>query len=333
MADAERADADGRAPPPIPRAAIIVPAWNAGGTIEATLRSALAQSEARVEVIVVDDGSTDDTLEIVRAVAKRDARLRVVEQASSGPSIARNRGTKEARADYLCFLDADDLIDIDKIATQCNVLDASRTASVVYSRTVEFRGELDGQASESATAATRDVPTRTSGADMVAALLRGEYLIGFGPGAALVRRAEFEAVGGFRDLEPLVEDVDLWTRMAFAGCQFVHDPESVMYRRMRPGTRSTHVLDFNRGWCATLTWLTRRIDGVPTTCRAALLRNTRYRHVLVASLYAQAKDATGTRRYAARSLRFARSPGEILESLRHLIAPTSAARHAQSVAD
>jgi glycosyltransferase involved in cell wall biosynthesis len=88
------------------RFSIITCCYNAALYIREAIESALAQTHAALELIVVDDGSTDDTLEIVRSI--RDPRLRVLEGAHGGVSRARNLGLEHATGDFVCFLDADD---------------------------------------------------------------------------------------------------------------------------------------------------------------------------------------------------------------------------------
>lgn len=100
----------------IPLVSIIIPAYNTGALLEPTIRSALDQTWPRTEVIVVDDGSTDGTLEIARSF--EGSRLRVIAQHNRGSCAARNTGVREARGDYLQFLDHDDLLAFDKIARQ-----------------------------------------------------------------------------------------------------------------------------------------------------------------------------------------------------------------------
>lgn len=87
---------------------VIIPAYNAGAWIEEAVRSVLAQTHARVEVIVVNDGSTDRTLTEVLKID--DPRLRVVDQANAGVSAARNMGLAVATGDLICFMDGDDFM-------------------------------------------------------------------------------------------------------------------------------------------------------------------------------------------------------------------------------
>ncbi len=93
---------------------VIVPAYNAGPWIEEAVRSVLAQTHRELELIVVNDGSTDDTL--ARVLAIGDARLRVVDQANAGVSAARNMGLAVAQGEFICFMDGDDAMLPENIA-------------------------------------------------------------------------------------------------------------------------------------------------------------------------------------------------------------------------
>lgn len=90
----------------IPDISVIIPLYNKGKYIVRALDSVFAQTYQDFEVIVVDDGSTDNGLEIVQQY--RDSRLRLIRQANAGPGAARNRGLKASKAPFVAFLDADD---------------------------------------------------------------------------------------------------------------------------------------------------------------------------------------------------------------------------------
>jgi len=112
---------------------VIVPAYNASRTIERTLRSASAQSHRLIEIIVVDDGSTDRTAEIVTALAYEDKRILLLRQPNGGVAVARNLAISRARGNYIAPLDADDLWHPDKIALQLQALqDASASTGFAY---------------------------------------------------------------------------------------------------------------------------------------------------------------------------------------------------------
>ncbi|MDE2149418.1 MAG: glycosyltransferase family 2 protein [Gammaproteobacteria bacterium] len=98
---------------------VVIPAYNAGNTIAETLCSVLAQTHRPLDIVVVDDGSRDDTREVLRSFG--DA-IRVIHQANSGIGVARNRGLAEARAPFIALLDADDLCLPERIAVQLKYL-------------------------------------------------------------------------------------------------------------------------------------------------------------------------------------------------------------------
>ena len=92
-----------------PAISVIIPVYNEADVVVETLESLTAQTFGDFEVICVDDGSTDDSADLVRRVAERDGRIRLVTQANGGAASARNAGLDLARGTYVCFLDADDL--------------------------------------------------------------------------------------------------------------------------------------------------------------------------------------------------------------------------------
>jgi hypothetical protein len=101
---------------------VVVPAYNAEKTVGETLESALAQTYENIEVIVVDDGSTDDTGGIVKEVASTDKRVRIIEQANAGVAAARNTAILQSSGDFIAPLDADDLWHPSSIEKRMNVL-------------------------------------------------------------------------------------------------------------------------------------------------------------------------------------------------------------------
>src|SRR2546421_60897 len=94
----------------LPRVSVIVPAYNAQETLARTLDALIAQTYPNWEAVVVDDGSTDRTSALAQEYAERDERIRPVVGLKAGVSVARNSGVSRARAEWLLFLDADDLI-------------------------------------------------------------------------------------------------------------------------------------------------------------------------------------------------------------------------------
>lgn len=100
-----------------PAVSVIVPAYNAASTIERCLDSLTAQTLSAIEVIVVNDGSTDDTATVVSAYTERDGRVRLIDQENSGSGAARNVGIDHAQGRFLAFVDSDDTIEPDMLQT------------------------------------------------------------------------------------------------------------------------------------------------------------------------------------------------------------------------
>ena len=109
-----------------PLVSILIPAYNAEEWLAETLRSAVAQTWPRKEIILVDDGSRDGTLAVARQFASRD--VCVVTQQNQGAAAARNRALSLSQGDYIQWLDADDLLGLDKIAQQLDALEATACA-------------------------------------------------------------------------------------------------------------------------------------------------------------------------------------------------------------
>src|SRR5262249_4651515 len=124
----------------MPRVSVIIPAWNAARTILETVRSVQAQTFRDFELIVVDDGSTDDTLDVLAAVD--DPRLAVYSYDNGGLATARTRGTARASGELVSFVDADDLWTPDKLEAQIAALSARPGAGAAYSwtRFIDERG-------------------------------------------------------------------------------------------------------------------------------------------------------------------------------------------------
>lgn len=112
---------------------VIIPAYNAEKTIQETINSVLNQTFQDFEIIVINDGSTDSTLNIVSGI--NDPRIKIFSYPNSGAAVSRNRGFDVANGEYIALLDADDLWTSDKLEAQYNALKSHPQASVVYSWT------------------------------------------------------------------------------------------------------------------------------------------------------------------------------------------------------
>jgi teichuronic acid biosynthesis glycosyltransferase TuaG len=179
----------------------IVPAYNAARFIEATIQSILAQTHSSIEIIVIDDGSTDKTPAILEKF-KND--LTVITQKNLGVAAARNMGAKTATGDFLAFLDADDLWRPEKISCQ---LDLTLDADMVYSDRTNF-GQLGGLATQKS-----DANALLEGMIHSELLTAGNFIT---LSSVLIRTSLFHKLGGFNEARELsgVEDWELWLRVA-----------------------------------------------------------------------------------------------------------------------
>lgn len=131
-----------------PLVSIIVPAFNSERTIAETLESAATQSWRNVEIVIVDDGSTDRTAQVAQHFCRREPRARLISQANSGVAAARNRGLSEASGRWIAPLDADDLWHPLKIERQVAAALANPRSGLVYnwSRLIDAEGRVTGDA-------------------------------------------------------------------------------------------------------------------------------------------------------------------------------------------
>lgn len=184
-----------------PRVAVVVPAYNAGPWLRDALRSALAQSYQDFELVVVDDGSTDETREAAQAID--DPRVRLISQPRRGASAARNAGVLATSAPYLAFLDADDLWHVEKLRLQTVFLDAHPETDLVFGRNFWIRsdGSPFGYVS----------PAREGPVSFRQLLV--ENVTGTAS-SVMVRRAALRDAGGFDEDLPACNDHDTWLRVA-----------------------------------------------------------------------------------------------------------------------
>ena len=204
-----------------PRLAVIVPAFNAAATIGACLAAIRAQTRKPDEIIVIDDGSTDDTGALARRVG---VRLLVNSAAAKGPAYARNEGVRAAKAEILVFVDADVALEEDAIAILESALFADPSISAVfgsYNRAPPVK-RLAGLYAN-----LRHHFIHQNG---------GPEAATFWTGIGAVRSAAFEAIAGFDERigAPAMEDVELGARLRAAGGRI----------RIAPGAQGAHLKDW-----------------------------------------------------------------------------------------
>ncbi len=254
----------------------LMAAHNAAGTIAVAVESVLRQTWSDLELIVVDDGSTDDTAKILAGI--NDRRVVVLSQARQGPSAARNRALARAQGEFVAPIDADDIWLPRKLELQVHALERRADAGVAYGWTYFVDEELRPMyADERATVE----------GDVLEALLRLNF-ISCGS-TTLIRRAALEDVGGFDEALQAAEDWELYTRLA-ARYAFVTVPEVVVWYRRSPRSLSSHF------WLMEANFLLacRKVfDAAPANARflESLAKGSFYRYLLMRA--AQSRTTPG----------------------------------------
>ena len=124
----------------MPRLSVILPAYNAGDFLRRSAGSVLANTYRDLELIIVDDGSSDSTGDICAALARGDGRVRIIRQENAGVSCARNRGVDEASGELIALVDADDFVEPDAYETMISLMDGSGAGCAACSYYDEFPG-------------------------------------------------------------------------------------------------------------------------------------------------------------------------------------------------
>jgi hypothetical protein len=214
----------------IPRVSVVMPVRNGGSYLEPAVASILGQTFTDFEFVIIDDGSTDSTAEVLRRFQAADTRVRVHHREQAGVVASLNRGCDLARAAYIARMDADDIAFPERLARQVEFLDRHPRVAVVGSAVVR----IDASGRE-----IKRNTCPTSHPDIVAALR--EYVCFTHP-SVLVRAAALRAVGGYRRAYRDAEDYDLWLRLA-ERYELANLSDPLLYYRIYPGQVSVRQLD------------------------------------------------------------------------------------------
>lgn len=229
-----------------PLASVIIPAYNAERFLRQAVESALAQSYPNVEVIIIDDGSTDGTRQLADELAKADGRVRVITQENAGVGAARNRGIAEARGKYVAPLDADDFWYPEKLTRQIGLLEERGERwglAYCWSRSVDESGTISDA-----------LPHWPMDGDIFQVLIY-RNIIG-NASVPLFRMSALREVGGFRTRAQQngaqgCEDWDLTLRVA-AKYLGVGVPEYLVAYRQIAGTMTSNFAGMARSYESTV---------------------------------------------------------------------------------
>lgn len=218
-----------------PLVSVIVPTYNYARFIGETLECLRAQTYSHWECVVVDDGSTDDTVERVAEFTARDARFKLIRQENARQAAAKNNGLRNSSGSFVQFLDADDLIEPEKLEKHVAYLEAHRDVDIVYGGMRYFNSDSPTERRHWIWGEDRPWMPETSGRgqEVLAALVRQNIMVINSP---LLRRSVIDAVGPFDVALPPAEDWDYWLRCAAAGMsfQFEDSPGTMSLVRWHP---------------------------------------------------------------------------------------------------
>ncbi|WP_293091859.1 glycosyltransferase [Moorena sp. SIOASIH] len=211
----------------IPQVSVIIPSYNCDRYITEAVESALNQEACSYEVVVIDDGSTDQTRSVLQPYR---GRIRYIYQENQGVSLARNHGIKLANGEFVAFLDADDFFLPGKLAAQLAVFEAQPHLGIVHSGWYR----VDAQGKPLMTVRPWE---KVPELNLESWLLWKPVL----PSAMMFRRHWLEAVGGFDPRFPPAEDTEIVLRLALKGCP------AVWLRQVTVGYRQHHQSAMHKG--------------------------------------------------------------------------------------
>ncbi len=203
-----------------PLVSVIIPCYNAAKFLPRTIESVLSQEYPKVEIIVIDDGSTDNTREVVRPYLKRGVRY-ISQDNSGGPARPRNVGIRNAAGDYIFLFDSDDLMLPAKITRSVEFLERGHKVGLLFTNFIQM--DEEGQALPGTFLDTyhhfQELPKRREGEDIFiipqetayAGLLFENFI---GTSSAVIPRCIFDRIGLFDETLRYSEDRDLWFRIA-----------------------------------------------------------------------------------------------------------------------
>jgi glycosyltransferase involved in cell wall biosynthesis len=230
----------------VPTFSVVMPAFNSQATVGPAIESVLRQTRPDFELIIVDDGSTDDTASRVQPFL-RDRRIRLISQPNLGPAAARNAALMQARGRYVSLLDSDDLWLPRYLEAMAATLDADATAAVAYTSNAWVLDDATGRirrARRVQAVSPRHPTAITTPREFFRALLeRGNFVFGLVTFHSWV----LERVGTFRPELLTAEDYELWLRIASRGYRFVRCSSKLAIYRQKTGQLTSDPRRLLRG--------------------------------------------------------------------------------------
>ena len=212
-----------------PLISVVIPAYNAGQFLDETLESVLSQTYENWECIIVNDGSTDNTESVAKKWCEKDSRFRLTNKENGGLSSARNWGIKESKAEYIAFLDADDILTPDSLEVRINVL-IEQNVDLVATKLQHFTDKLP------------KVSKNNARQDVLYYAKEGlTQLMAFNkvtPSTVLCKKSVMDEVGGFT-WHKKAEDLHCWLKVLFAGYKIYRIDETLLLYRLVENSMSS----------------------------------------------------------------------------------------------
>lgn len=251
-----------------PLVSVVIPAFNAARTIELTIRSALQQTLTNLEVVVVNDGSTDTTETVVAAIG--DQRVRLVNQENRGLPAARNRGIDASRGAYVAFLDSDDLLLPAFLHCGIQALRARINQGFAYTDAYVL-DEESGRLRETSAMSRFDPPNPPpeSPPDFLMELLARNFVYV----STIAPRKVLDQLGGFNETLTSCEDYDLWLRILVSGGEAAWFPGRHAIYRLHPRQMTRNVMRMARNLARVYDELP--LDRMPTAAHRTFLLQRR----------------------------------------------------------
>ena len=217
-----------------PAFSVVVPAYRSARTVGATIESILAQDERDFELIVVDDGSGDETPAIVEELRSRDARIQLISQENAGTAAARNTGWRAARAPLVAFLDDADLWMPSYLSAVGAALAAHPEAGFAHGDAYLYDESVGLIRRRTSFEHYRPIPEYIPAAALLERLVGENFVLS----PVTIRTEVLHRLGGFDPALRGTDDWDMWLRIAAAGFGSTHPPEPVIVQRDRPDSQS-----------------------------------------------------------------------------------------------
>lgn len=212
----------------IPHVSIVVPAYNCADYVEETFKSVVSQDFTNWEIIFVNDGSTDSTAEVLATLAKQDSRVVVVHQENGRQGKARNHGISLAKAEWIAFLDADDLWPINKLSSQLKTTEESQADLSFTNGYICLNNQMDLREHRFG------VEDKLFEGDQGVQQFHAQNKVP--TSSVMAKKSAIAVVGGFPEAREIqnCEDYLLWTRLLAEGFKLRGISEPLLFYRVHP---------------------------------------------------------------------------------------------------